>query len=469
MLKFLKNKYFKFGLWTFVFILFVVWIRNWWLLFGIPIIYDYYISKFVNWTFWKKRNLQKKSKLIEWVDALVFAVIAATIIRMFFIEAYMIPTSSMEKTLLVGDYLFVSKYSYGPKMPNTPLSVPFTHHTMPRTKATKPYLEWIKRPYNRLGGLTHVKRNDIVVFNFPAGDTVAIERQAESFYSIVRRQASDLKGIDKNTGDSVKSDKYYYKLADKIVRGNYTIVDRPVDKRENYIKRCVAVPGDTLKVVHRQVFVNSEEQKHFTDMQYKYFVKTGGRSLNTKTLADMGISNEDMDASRISSDVFIFPLVQENLNKIEKFRSVQEVQPYEKLPSEEASYIFPHDPDIAWTEDNFGPLYIPKKGATVKIDTANIAIYERIIEAYEENDLEIKGAKIFINGKEATNYTFNMNYYFMMGDSRHNSADSRFWGFVPEDHIVGKALFIWMSRNKDKSLFRGGIRFDRLFTLIEHN
>ncbi|MEA2041357.1 MAG: signal peptidase I [Bacteroidota bacterium] len=470
MLDFLKNKYFKFGLWTVVFLLFVLWIGNWWLLLGVPVIFDYYISKIVNWTFWKKRDLKKKSKFIEWIDALVFAVIAASIIRMFFIEAYMIPTPSMEKSLLVGDYLFVSKYSYGPKLPNTPLSVPFTHHTMPGTKSTKPYLEWIKRPYNRLAGLTDVKRNDIVVFNFPAGDTVVVEQQASSYYSIIRQQASELKSVDNNKEDSVFSNEFYYSIARDMVRANYTITERPVDKRENYIKRCVAVPGDTIEVIHRQVYVNSEEQKHFEDMQYKYFVRTGGRTLNSKTLKDMGVSEDDMDdAATRSPEIFVYPFTNEMKNKVEKFRSVVQVEPIENKEFDNAPYIFPHDPDYSWTEDNFGPLYIPKKGVTVTIDTSNIAVYQRIIEAYEKNSLEIQGEDIIINGQKANSYTFQMNYYFMMGDNRHMSADSRFWGFVPEDHIVGKALFIWMSLDPDKSLFRGGIRFDRLFSLINHN
>jgi signal peptidase I len=471
MLQFLKNKYFKFGFWSLVYLLFVLWIGNWWLLFGLLVIFDFYITKYVNWTFWKKRDLEKKSKLIEWVDALVFAVIAASIIRIFFIEAYMIPTSSMEKTLLVGDYLFVSKYSYGPKMPNTPLAIPFTHHTLPGTKSTKPYLEWVQRPYKRLAGLTDIKRDDIVVFNFPEGDTVAVERQTESYYGIIRLKAEEFMYADRKDGQTIKSFDHYYNNARTLVRANYEIVARPVDKRENYIKRCVAVAGDTLQIVDGQVIVNGNAQKDFPGIQYKYSILTEGRGLNVKNLRDMGISNEDIAVARRSDlpGVYRLPLTQEMARKISKFKNVMDMKVSNRQRTDSAWQVFPHSLHYDWTQDNFGPLVIPQKGVTVELDTFNLPIYERIINAYEGNDLRTDGAKIYINDEQVTSYTFKMNYYFLMGDSRHNSLDSRFWGFVPEDHVVGKALFLWMSMDPDKSLLRGKIRFDRLFTLIKHN
>lgn len=470
MRNFLKNKYFKFGIWTFVYLLFVLWIGSWWLIFGVAVIYDFYITKYVNWTFWKKRDLEKKSKLIEWVDALIFAVIAASIIRIFFIEAYMIPTSSMEKTLLVGDYLFVSKYSYGPKMPNTPLALPFTHHTMPGTKSTKPYLEWIKRPYNRLAGLTEIKRNDIVVFNFPEGDTVAVERQAESYYGIIRMKAEELLWTDVKYGKNPKDFGHYYNVARQMVKSNYEIISRPVDKRENYIKRCVAISGDTLEIVNRQVFVNGEEQKAYPGIQYKYSIITAGRGLNVKVLQDMGISMEDINASQASglAGVYRLPLTTEMYDRIKKFKTVMDMKVSNTDKQDSSWLVFPHSVNYDWSQDNFGPLVIPKAGETVKLDTINIALYKRIITAYEGHKLDVKNGQIFIDDKPADSYTFQMNYYFMMGDSRHNSLDSRFWGFVPEDHVVGKALFIWMSMDPDKSFFRGRIRFDRLLTLIKH-
>jgi len=469
MRKLIKNKYFKFGFWTVVFILFVIWIGTWWLFLGIPIIFDFYVSKKVNWTFWKKRNLEKKSKLIEWIDALVFAIIAATIIRMFFIEAYMIPTSSLEKSLLVGDYLFVSKVSYGPRMPNTPLSIPFMHHTIPGTKASKPYVEWIKSPYKRLKGLSQIERNDIVVFNFPVGDTVAVERSAESYYKIVRNYAQQSKEADLMAGKELKNDNYYLSNARKLVRGNYTIVDRPVDKEDNYVKRCVAVAGDVLEIKGSEIYINGEPGKKFKNEQHNYHIEMkAGKSLNKKTMFDMGISQEDFSVSqRYGVEGYVLPLTDENMKKITKFKSVAKVTP---IIHDSAVYdpdIFPHDPRFKWNNDYFGPLYIPEAGKTIQIDTSNISQYKRIIDVYEDNDLEIKDGKIFINGKESKEYTFKMDYYFMMGDNRSNSADSRFWGFVPIDHVVGKPVFIWLSLDKDKSLFRGKIRFDRILKVVD--
>lgn len=469
MRKILKNKYFKFGFWTFVFILFIIWIGSWWLILGIPIIYDYYISKKVNWTFWKKRNLEKKSKLIEWVDALVFAIIAATIIRMFFIEAYMIPTSSLEKSLLVGDYLFVSKTSYGPRMPNTPLSIPFMHHTIPGTKASKPYLEWIKSPYKRLAGLGEVQRNDIVVFNFPVGDTVAIERSAESYYKIVRGYARQNMDADSKSGKELKSEEYYLNNARKLVRGNYTIVGRPVDKKDNYVKRCVAVAGDILEIKSSEVYINGQKGEKFENAQQNHhIVMKPGKSLNKKTLLDMGISSEDYSISqRYGVAGYVLPLTEDYAKKISKFKSVSFV---EKIVHDSAVFdpdIFPHDSRYKWNNDHFGPLYIPETGKTIKIDTSNISKYKRIIDVYEDNDIKITDEKIFINGKEVKEYTFKMNYYFMMGDNRSNSADSRFWGFVPDDHVVGKPVFIWLSLDKDKTIFTGKIRFDRILKIID--
>jgi signal peptidase I len=469
MKKLIKNKYFKFIFWTVIFFLFVIWIKSWWLLLIVPIIFDFYVSKKVNWTFWKKRDLEKKSKLIEWIDALVFAIIAATIIRMFFIEAYMIPTSSLEKTLLVGDYLFVSKVSYGPRMPNTPLAIPFTHTF--QGKKFEPYVEWIKAPYRRLKGLTDIKRNDIVVFNFPVGDTVALERSAESYYKIVNYYARQSKEADKMSGNPLKSDDYYYGRARDLVWENYTIVDRPVDKKDNYVKRCVAIPGDILEIKQADLYINGQKGIVFPYAQQNYhIVMKEGKSLNKKTLSDLGISMEDLGNSQLYEiPGYVLPLTEEMAKKIRKFNSVKEVNKIIHDPGIFDPDIFPGDERYKWNNDNFGPLYIPEKGKTLKIDTSNISLYARVIDVYENNDLKVKDGKIFINGKEANEYTFKMNYYFMMGDNRSNSADSRFWGFVPEDHIVGKPIFIWLSLDKDKSLFDGKIRFDRMFSVVDND
>ncbi|QKG80428.1 signal peptidase I [Tenuifilum thalassicum] len=438
---FLKNKYFRFAVTATIFILWVIWIGNYWLLLGLPIIFDHYITQKVNWTFWKKRG-QKKSVLIEWVDAIIFAVVAATLIRMFFIEAYTIPTSSMEKSLLVGDYLFVSKVAYGPKLPNTPISFPFVHHTLPFTKYTKSFIEWPRWPYKRLKGFGSIKRNDVVVFNFPEGDTVCLQDQNSSYYTLARIYGRD------------------------YIRQNFDVIYRPVDKRENYIKRCVAIPGDTIQVIHGVLYVNGKEQEKIGKRQYNYTIKTNGSTINPLRLQEMGIAKSDVNYNPQES-VYTMPLTEEMVERFKSFSNIVEITRNENLDTMVMwKLIFPHDPRFAWNEDNFGPLWIPKKGTTVKLTTANLPIYRRIIDVYENNDLKVENDTIFINGKPADSYTFKMDYYFMMGDNRHNSADSRFWGFVPEDHVVGKASFIWLSIDKERS-FPSNIRFNRIFKAIK--
>lgn len=382
----------------------------------------------------------KKSTTREWVDAIIFAVVAASIIRIFMVEAYVIPTSSMEKSLLVGDYLFVSKLSYGPKIPNTPLAFPFVHHTMPLTKFTKSYVEWIKWPYYRFPGITSIKRNDAVVFNYPDGDTVALKIQNQSYYGLVRDFGRDRVWNDKfNFGE---------------------IVARPVDKRENYIKRCVALPGDTLEIRDQVLYINGKVSKLPGNAQFKYVVKTDGSTFNKKILDKLNITEEVGETG--NPDEYLITLTEESLAKIKGLSNVTAVTPYIQPKGFWQPYIFPFDSTYAWNVDNFGPLYIPKAGVTVPIDLHTLPVYQRIIEAYELNKLEVRGDKIFINGKEANSYTFKMDYFWMMGDNRHNSADSRFWGFVPMDHIVGKAVFVWLSLDSNKSLFGGKIRWNKL-------
>lgn len=374
----------------------------------------------MNLKFWEKKKAApqvKKGFFREWFDAILFAVVAATIIRLFLIEAYTIPTSSMEKSLLIGDFLFVSKVSYGPRIPNTPIAFPFAHHTMPGTNS-KSYLEWIKLPYFRLPGFGSIKNNDVVVFNYPMEDF------------------------------------------------------RPVDKRENYIKRCVAIPGDTLEVRDRELWVNGKLAEKNDGMQYSYNVKTDGSGFNPKVLRKFDIT----EGGRVSNQGdFALTMTKAAVAQMKKFNNVKEITPTIAKKGEYAEYIFPNS-DAAmqtnkgkkffWNVDNFGPLWIPKKDATIELTSENLPIFERIITLYEGNELKVEEGKIFINGKETTSYTFKMNYYFMMGDNRHNSADSRFWGFVPEDHIVGKAVFIWLSLDNTASGLSERIRWKRLFNLI---
>ena len=345
----------------------------------------------------------KKSSAREWTEAIVFAVVAATVIRTFFIEAYVIPSGSMESTLLVGDYLFVSKMNYGPRMPMTPLSFPFAQNTMPLI-GTKSYSDIIKLPYYRLPGFSDIKKGDVVVFNFP-----------------------------------MQSDSPYY---------------RPIDKEDNYIKRCQGTPGDTLSIVDAQVYVNSKANPNPPQSQPSYIVTTDGNQINPQILTDLhieqGLANNEWLMTRQAAAT---------LKGYSNIKSITEyLQPRNSFNPEE----FPHDPHLKWNVDNYGPIIIPKAGMTIKLDSLTFPVYRRVIGVYEKNKLELKGNDIFINGNKATSYTFKQNYYWMMGDNRHNSEDSRFWGFVPEDHIVGKALFIWMSTDSAGSFFNS-IRWNRLF------
>lgn len=390
-----------------------------------------------------KRKPFKKSAVREWLDAIIFAVIAATIIRTFFIEAYTIPTSSMEKSLLVGDYLFVSKVSYGPKIPNTPLSFPFTHHTLPMTDYTKSYLEWIYLPYYRFPGLTSIKHNDVVVFNYPDGDTVALKVQNRSYYALLRE----------NGRQDVWTNKHKY--------GN--VIARPVDKRENYIKRCIGLPGDSLSIRDQIVYINGAPLESVGIKQYRYIVTTDGAPVSRQALEKLEVTEE---TQQISPNQYLITLTDEAAKGILAYSGVINVQKYLAPKGQWAPYIFPFDTNYKWNEDNFGPILIPKAGLTIPINIKNISIYSRVINIYEGNELKVEGNKIFINGVESNTYTFKLDYYWMMGDNRHNSADSRFWGFVPEDHIVGKAVFVWLSLDENKSLSSGKIRWRKMFRLI---
>ena len=457
--KVLSGKYFKFGLVTFLYLLWAFWVGNWWLLLGVPVLFDAYVSKKVNWTFWKKRE-GPNSKVVEWIDALIFAVFAVTLINIFIFQNYRIPTGSMEKTLQIGDHLFVSKLKYGPKIPNTPLSFPFAQHTLPMTTKTKSYVEWINWPYKRLAGLTHVKNDDVVVFNFPEGDTVLIQDQANSYYLIIRRHAEYLRNRDKYSNNGVRELDYYINLSRNQYLNEFEITVRPVDRRDSYIKRCIAIPGDTLRIVNTQVFVNGKPQTQFPGIQFRYLIQTDGSRINTRTFEKLNIYRDDVhDTGNGSYDI---PLISANAEEIKKLANVQSVQIRMMPEGIYDSEIFPHDERYSWNVDNFGPLWIPKKGVTVKIDTANICFYERIITAYEGNELKIQNGTIYINGARADSYTFQMDYYWMMGDNRHDSLDSRFWGFVPEDHVVGAPRFVWLSLNKDKP-FPFNIRLNRMF------
>ena len=445
--KFFGNKWVGFSLATILYVLwFVVWTGNLWLLLGVPVIYDLYISRlFYRYVWSKNARLCEKSAayrtVYEWVSAIIFATVVASLIHLFVFQMYVIPSSSMEKTLLIGDYLYVSKVTYGPQMPNTPVSFPFVHHTMPFSQTKKSFSECIKWPYHRLKGLRQVERNDVVVFNFPAGDTVLLENQAVTYYDVLRDYQQQ----------------YGQEQGRRELEKNYTIITRPVDKRENYIKRCVALPGDSIRIVDSELFVNGQPQQAIPEKQYCYTVRTSS-PLTQYTFEKLGITEGSG-----SGNHYFLPLTDSDVEQLLKMDNVISVTRY--TAQDEA---FPHDKRYPWTADNFGPLWIPQKGATIALTEDILPLYGRIIDVYEDNDLEVRDDGIYINGERRDSYTFKMNYYWMMGDNRHNSADSRYWGFVPEDHIVGKASFIWLSvdRSGNKG-FPSNIRWDRLFRKIE--
>ncbi len=457
MVNLFQKKYIRFAIAAIIYILVVIWIGNYWLLLGLAVIYDIYVSEKVNWTFWKRRH-GPNSSFIEWLDALIFAVIAVSLINIFLFQNYRIPTPSMEKSLLVGDHLFVSKIAYGPRMPNTPIAFPFTQHTMPITKG-KSWSNLVQWDYNRLKGFGRVKRLDPIVFNFPAGDTVVVENQATAYYEIVRSAARELQSRYNYGNSSPKPVEYFMTMARKEVRDNNTIIYRPVDRRDNYVKRCVGLPGDTLQIVAGILHVNGKPVDESDGQQTTYFVYTNGTTINPKAFERLKINKEDQ--LMISSSVYQLPLTKSSAAAISKFSNVTGVKSIYAGEGNFVAWIFPYKPELGWNEDNFGPLWIPYKGSSVKIDTSNIAFYERIIDVYEENDFRVDGNVIYINGKASDSYTFRMDYYWMMGDNRHNSADSRYWGFVPEDHIVGKPKFIWLSIDKEAKGLKK-IRFGRI-------
>lgn len=395
----------------------------------------------MNYKFWKKKatdpNKKKKSKTREWADAIIFAVIAATIIRVFFIEAYTIPTGSMERSLMIGDFLFVSKVNYGARIPMTPVAFPFAHHTMPITGG-KAYYDGVQWKYRRLPGLSDIKRNDVVVFNFPEGDTVALEAQDQNYYNLVRS------------------------MGHAAVNSQFTVTSRPVDKRENYIKRCIGIGGDVITMKAGVVSVNGKPEKLVPTGQITYAVKMKSSDVNFDVFTDLGFDINSDISSLGQENMFQFVGTEEMMANVRKLDFVVSVEE-DTAPADYADIsVFPQDKNRTWNVDNFGPITVPKKGWTVKLDSVTMPLYERAIRIYEGNKLEKSAEGWLINGEKADSYTFKMDYYWMMGDNRHNSLDSRFFGFVPEDHVVGKALFIWMSV-RDQGSFFSKIRWSRIF------
>ena len=348
-------------------------------------------------------------------------------------------------------------------MPNTPVAFPFTQNTLPLTKS-KSWSNLVIWPYKRLVGLGKVKNNDPIVFNFPAGDTVVLEETSNSYYEIVRSNARDLKMSESYGGVATKPDSYYYQKSRKEIWEKFTVIYRPVDRRDNYVKRCIGIPGDTVTIRSGVLYVNGKIVPDNNTQQTTYVVATNGTTINPKAFERMEISRSDQ--SMISGSAYLLPLTKANAAAISKFTNVTEVSPYITRAGIFVPFIFPYSKTFGWNEDNYGPIWMPVKGATVKLDTSNLCLYERIIDVFEHNDLRVDGSTIYINNVPADSYTFKMGYYWMMGDNRHNSADSRYWGFVPEDHIVGKPKFIWLSLDKEAKGLKK-IRLGRMFMKVK--
>ena len=466
-----RKQWIKFGVALTLYLLFIIWLKSWLGIVVIPLIFDAYITKKIPWTWWKKSKNKTVLTVMGWVDAIVFALVAVYFVNLYFFQNYVIPSSSLEKSLLVGDYLFVSKMSYGARVPQTPLHMPLTQLTMPIFNC-KSYLEWVKWDYKRVDGLGKVQLNDIVVFNFPAGDSVATALQAEDIYRLSYQAGKELSKPIDMSGLSQEDQRlvfdYYYQVGRKYINDNPQsfgeIVVRPVDRRENYVKRCVGLPGQTLQIKNRVIYLDGKANKEPDNVQYRYFVHTKGM-LPDDLCHELGISKEDLAGYYTDESVYNMPLTAKAKDALLARKDI--VTAIENTPDDDAGGLYPLNKLTGWTVDNYGPIWIPKKGETIELSLDNLPLYERPIHAYEGNALEVKDGKIFINGEETTHYTFKMDYYWMMGDNRHNSADSRFWGFVPEDHIVGKPIFIWLSLDQDRGWFDGKIRWNRLFKFVD--
>ncbi len=479
-----------------LYIAFLYWVDAWWGLIVLPFIFDAYITRFIPWTWWKDAENPVVRTVMGWVDAIVFALVAVYFVNVYFFQNYVIPSASLEKSLLVGDYLLVSKLSYGPRVPQTPLHMPLCQHTLPFGLG-KSYIEWPQWEYKRVSPKP-IKLNDIVVFNYPAGDTILTNPEYQTQYAAVRDSGGKFIYANYHEAPSIESfsdlAKWFYheecvKLGSDWLHertnhyGEVSVLSapdgrtvnsvavygkvetRPVDRRENYVKRCVGLPGQTLQIKDRVVYLDGKVNPEAQNVQYLYNVELKTKYLPEDICHELGLRMEDVvDMYRIGQ----LPLTKATKEALEKQTAyVNSITPVEEM---ETGQIYPQNACTGWTCDNYGPIWIPKKGAKIKLTLKNLLVYERPIRAYEGNTLDVTPeGKILINGKETTEYTFKMDYYWMMGDNRHCSADSRFWGFVPEDHIVGKPLIIWWSTDADRSWLSGHhIRWNRLFRLVDN-
>ncbi|MCD8317635.1 MAG: S26 family signal peptidase [Paraprevotella sp.] len=459
-----------------LYLAFLVWVKSWWGLIVLPFIYDVYITKRIRWTWWKDSDNAVTRTVMSWVDAIVFALVAVYFVNIYFFQNYTIPSSSLEKSLLVGDYLFVSKMSYGPRKPQTPLSMPLTQHTLP-VIGCRSYIEWPQWKYERVPG-GRVQLNDIVVFNYPSGDTVTVnpEYQNMDFYAIAyglggqqyTQEHGGYPPLDSLTRQQQRDFfAQLYAMGRRYIDQNPQVFGgvmwRPVDRRENYVKRCVGLPGQTLHIKDHIVYLDGKPNKEPDHVQYNYRVRLK-QDIPDELVRELGISGEDLSSLASTGTM---PLARQAYERLKACKNIVDSIEFDSANSIPDG-LYPLNAWTGWTRDNYGPIWIPAKGKSIRLTMDNIAIYERPIRVYEHNDLQVKNGQIFINGKRADSYTFKMDYYWMQGDNRHNSADSRYWGFVPEDHIVGKPILIWLSLDKDRGWGDGHVRWNRMFRWVDH-
>ena len=420
--------------------LLIIWTNFWILLFLNLVLFDLFITRIIDWTLRRYELPRILQTAIEWLFILILALVCSLCIKIFLVETYKIPTPSMEETLLAGDYIFVSKLAYGPRLPETPLAIPFYHNKLPSGR--KSYSERLKMPYKRLQGFSTVKRGDIIVFNFPEGDTMVVQYPGQNYYSLVRQYGRE------------------------YILSEFDIITHPVDRRENYIKRCIGLPGDTVRISGGEVEVNGTGNPVPPTKKFKYYVTTNGQPLPDELLDSLKILKSSVTYNPVNSLHVLF-LTGENIELLRSHPMVRSVKRYaEPMLSFQNQEIFPHSNLYRWTGDNFGPLVVPARGDTLQVSMLNLPLYKRIIEVYENNELTIQGGDIYINDQLADKYIFKMDYYFVMGDNHHNSADSRYWGFVPEDHLLGKAVTVWFSIEPEKR-FMEGLRKERIFSGIK--
>ena len=476
-----RHGWIKFIIATALYLLFLYWVKSWWGLIVVPLIFDLYVTRKIKWTWWKDLESPVGRTVMSWVDALVFALVAVYFVNQFFFQNYQIPSSSLEKSLMTGDYLLVSKINYGPRIPQTPLTMPLTQHTIPGINC-KSYLDWPHWDYRRVKGLGKVELGDIVVFNYPAGDTATVNYNGDYYdlcFELGIREAMN-QGVvipemrTLTTEEQMQMFNELSAVGKQVVQMNRNaygeIVSRPVDRRENYVKRCVGLPGQTLEIKNKIIYNDGKAQKTPENAQFNYWVYASNEASDALR-AELGISDEDYaqwndrpDHPQADTHRRGVPLTAAAKKALESHTEL--VDSIVEIMDINSGFVYPLNHDYGWTRDNYGPIWIPAKGKSIDLNMDNIAIYERPIRIYEQNDLQIHDGKIFINGKETNSYTFKMDYYWMMGDNRHNSADSRYWGFVPEDHVVGTPLFIWWSVCPDSNPKARHIRWNRIFNWV---